>query len=176
LALSARNPEPEGRSVALRRQDFLTAVVDRLRHELPEELAEFHVKSMGSLIKIYYGNERVHFEVMTSSSRQSMEIGLHFEDGAVSTAAYLAYFDRYIVELKHQLGATIELERWTESWGHIYEIEPIAKLTDFQMNRTAKRLAELIAVLQPLVDAAGIPSERATATTEYRGRWSRRRR
>jgi hypothetical protein len=176
VALSALNSEPEGRSVALRRQDFLTAVVDQLRHELPDELSDFHAKSMGSLIKIYYGNERVHFEVMTSASRQSMEIGLHFEDGAVSTAAYLAYFDRYIVELKHQLGPSIELERWTESWGHIYEIEPFAKLTDFQANRTAKRLAELITVLQPLVDAAGIPGERATATTECRGRWSRRRR
>jgi hypothetical protein len=175
LALSALESEPKDRSVAIRRQDFLKAVVDRLRHELPEELAGFQVKSMGSLVKVFYGNERVHFEVMTSSSRQSMEIGLHFEDGAVSTAAYLAYFDRYIVELKHVLGPSIELERWTETWGHIYEIEPIAKLTDFQTVRTAKRLAELISVLQPLVDAAGIPAEGRSATTEYRGRWRGRR-
>jgi hypothetical protein len=151
-------------------------VVDRLKHELPADLAEFQVKSMSNLVKVYYGNERVHFEVMTNTSRSSMEIGLHFEDGPVSTAAYLAYFDRYIVELKHELGSSIELERWTESWGHIYEIEPIAKLTDFQSIRTAKRLAQLITVLQPLVAAAGISVERGTTTTEYRGRWSKRRR
>jgi hypothetical protein len=176
LAVSALESEPKGSSVALRRQDFLGAVVDRLRSELPVELADFHVKSMGSLVKIYYGNERVHFEIMTSSSRQTMEIGLHFEDGPASTVAYLAYFDQYIVELKHRLGPSIELERWTESWGHIYEIEFVGKFTDFQADRTAKRLAELIAVLQPLVDAAGIPTGDRSAKTEYRGRWSRRKR
>jgi hypothetical protein len=158
----------------MRRQEFLATVVDRLRHELPEELADFQVKSMSSLVKIYYGNERVHYEIMTSASRSTMEIGLHFEDGPVSTAAYLAYFDRYIVELKHELGSSIELERWTESWGHIFELESMAKLTDFQCVRTAKRLAEMITVLQPLVKAAGIPAERAAAATEYRGRWRRR--
>jgi hypothetical protein len=131
---------------------------------------------MGSLVKIYYGNERVHYEVMSSSSRQSMEIGLHFEDGAVSTAAYLAYFDQYIVELKDQLGTTIELERWTESWGHVFEIEPVTKFTENQCARTARRLAQLISVLQPLVDAAGIPAGEHTSPSEHRGRWFRRRR
>jgi hypothetical protein len=176
LALSALDSKPQDRSISLRRQEFLTAVIDRLRRELREELSDFQAKSMGSLVKIYYGNERVHFEVMMNSSRHSMEIGLHFEDGAVSTAAYLAYFDQYIVELKHQLGASIELERWTESWGHIYEIEPISKLTGFQSVQTAKRLAQLISVLQPLVDAAGIPAGDRSTTTEHRGKWFRRRR
>src|SRR5215211_7837287 len=158
LALSAFESEAKGHGRSHNRQAFLAAVVARLRQELPAELADFHDKSMGSLVKIYYDNERVHYEVMTSGARHSMEIGLHFEDGAVSTAAYLAYFDQYIVELKHTLGSTIELERWTETWGHIYEIELLGKFTAFQVTRTAKRLAEMISTLQPLVDAAGIPA------------------
>src|SRR5262245_53254593 len=112
----------EDRGAVLRRQEFLAGVIDQLRVELPDELAEFHHKSMSNLVKIYYGNERVHYEVWPSSNQFQTEVGLHFEDGPVSTAAYLAYFDQYIVELKHELGATIELERWTTTWRHLYEI------------------------------------------------------
>jgi hypothetical protein len=155
----------------LRRQEFLASVVEQLRTELPEELAGFQVKAMSQLVKIYYGNERVHYEVWISANRELTEVGLHFEDGPVSTAAYLAYFDRYIVELKHELGASIELERWTTSWGHLFEIVPLGKLTDFQTTRVANRLAHLIAVLQPLVDAAAVPPERSSSPQEHRGPW-----
>ncbi len=163
----------ENRGAALRRQEFLAGVVEHLRHELPGELAEFRFKSMSQLVKIYYDNERVHYEVWTSSNRSQTELGLHFEDGPISTAAYLAYFDQLIVELKHELGPTIELERWTTSWGHLFEILPLGKLTDFQTERTAKRLAELISVLQPLVDAAAIPAERSSMSDgqERKGPW-----
>ena len=57
-----------------------------------------------------------------------IEVGLHFEDGPVSTAAYLAYFDAHIVERKHELGPELELERWTPSWGRIYELVPLTRL------------------------------------------------
>jgi hypothetical protein len=161
----------EDRGAALRRQEFLTGVVNQLRKELPEKLAGFQVKSISQLVKIYYDNERVHYEVWISSNRQLTEIGLHFEDGPVSTAAYLAYFDRLIVELKHELGETIELERWTANWGHLFEIVPLGKLTDFQCERVANRLAQMITILQPLVDAAAIPAERASPGSEHRGPW-----
>jgi hypothetical protein len=163
----------EDRGAALRRQEFLSGVVENLRNELPEELASFRIKSTSQLVKIYYENERVHYEVWTSSNRSQTELGLHFEDGPISTMAYLAYFDQLIVELKDELGPTIELERWTTSWGHLYEILPLGKLTDFQTERTAKRLAKLISVLQPLVDAAAIPAERNSMPegSERKGPW-----
>jgi len=163
--------EELNRGASLRRQEFLAGVVDQLRKELPEDFAGFQVKSMSQLVKIYYGNERVHYEVWISSNRDITEVGLHFEDGPVSTAAYLAYFDRYIVELKHELGASLELERWTTAWGHLYEILPLGKLTDFQTVSIAKRLAQLITVLQPLVDAAAVAPERSASPQEHRGPW-----
>ena len=73
------------------------------------------------LLKVHYGNERIHFEVWADGNRGFLEIGLHFEDGPASTAAYLAFFDARIVEIKHLLGAEVELERWTASWGHLFE-------------------------------------------------------
>ena len=117
---------------------------------------------------------RSHHEVWCDAERRILGLGLHFEDGPVSTAAYLAHFDRLIVELKHELGPAIELERWTASWGHLYEHWPLGTVTEALAGRVAGRLARLIATLQPLVEEAGVPPERSAFTgdvSERRGPW-----
>jgi hypothetical protein len=145
----------------LTRRDFLAEVVDRLRPELTSELAGFREKRNQNLLKIYYDNEKVHYEVWFINQQRLIEIGLHFEDGPVSTAAYLAYFDQFIVELKHELGPDMEMERWTPSWGHIYELAPWTPLSERYAAQIGERLARYIAVLQPLVEAAAIDAERS---------------
>ena len=167
-------PAPDDDATAgggLRRRDFFAEVVERLRRHLPEHLAGFRHRATMSQVKIDYGNERVHYEVWTDGQRQQLEVGLHFEDGPISTAAYLTYFDAHIVELKHELGPQLELERWTPSWGHLYELSPLAKLDDAAAERVARRLAALIVALQPLVEAAAVPPERAALLAEPRGPW-----
>jgi hypothetical protein len=101
---------------------------------------------------------------------------LHFEDGPVSTAAYLAFFDARIVELKHELGPEVELERWTASWGHLYELTPLTRLDRDLVDQIVERLASFISVLQPMVVAAAIAPERAAAPSEPRGPWRKWRR
>ena len=155
----------------LRRREFFAEVVDRLRAHLPEPFLGFQHRATMSQVKVSYGNERVHYEVWTDGQRGQMEVGLHFEDGPVSTAAYLSFFDAHIVELKHDLGPQLELERWTPSWGHLYELAPLSALDDAVAERVARRLAALIAALQPLVEAAAIPPERAAVAAEPRGPW-----
>jgi hypothetical protein len=163
-----RNPSvPPG----LPRREFFTRVVDRLHQELPEERARFQHRLSTSLLKVYYANERIHFEVWTNGPRGLLEIGLHFEDGPLSTAAYLAFFDSHIIELKHDLGSQLELERWTSSWGHLYEVSPLTKLDRVAADRVARRLAHLIIALQPLIEAAGVPPERSVLPAEPRGPW-----
>lgn len=154
----------------LTRRDFFEAVVARLRSELPEERGGFRHKANLMLLKVHYANERVHYEVWVDGERRAIELGLHFEDGPVSTASYLAWFDGLIVELKHELGAELELERWTASWGHLYEHWPLGTLTEALAARVAHRLARLIGTLQPLVEAAEIPPERAAAAAAEAGR------
>lgn len=155
----------------LRRRDFFAEVVERLRHHLPEPLAGFqHRASMGQ-VKIHFGNERVHYEVWTDGQRGQIELGLHFEDGPISTAAYLAVFDAHIVELKHELGPELDLERWTSSWGHLYEIWPLSHLDAPFADTLGRRLAALIAATHPLLLAAAVPPERAAQPAEARGPW-----
>ena len=174
-------PSPKGGDTpaatgGLTRREFFADVVDRLRDHLPAPLAGFRHRSTMNLLKVYYGNERVHYEVWTDGQRDQIEVGLHFEDGPASTAAYLAYFDARIVELKHELGPEVELERWTASWGHLYELTPLTRLDARVVERTARRLATLIATLQPLVEAANVPAERAATPSEPRGPWRKWRR
>lgn len=169
----ASTPARASAPSAMSRRAYFDRVVAGVRGDLASELREFQARSYGHLLKIHYENERVHYEVWPDSQRGTIEIGLHFEDGPVSTAAYLRYFDARIVELKHVLGAEVELERWTVSWGHIYYLIPLLPLNGAKATESAQLLAKLIMVLEPLVRAAGVSRERVDLPTERR-RFQRR--
>ena len=158
------------------RQDFFAAVVAGLRADVPEAYRDFKERSNSLLLKIDYGNPRVHYEVWFDAEKEILGVGLHFEDGPVSTDAYLAYFDRHILEIKHILGTDVELERWTASWGHLYEHRDLRPLTDEIAAEVALRLAQMIEVLQRLVESAGIPPERSGESGERKGAWRKWRR
>jgi hypothetical protein len=158
----------------LNRGQFFDRVTKSVRSELPPPLSAFRHRSNSMLLKIDYGNERIHFEVWVDSLRDRIEIGLHFEDGPLSTVAYLAFFDSRIVEIKHHLGARFELERWTPSWGHLFESVPLAPLEPTFADLTARRLAAQIALLQPMVEEAAIPAGERTFQPAARRRWARR--
>jgi hypothetical protein len=174
IAIQAIEGSAKRRSMT--RQDFFAAVVARLRAHLSEVNRDFTHRSNPLLLKIDYGNPRVHYEVWCDSEKEILGIGLHFEDGPISTEAYLAYFDRHILEIKHILGTDVELERWTASWGHLYEHRKLRPLTDEIAAEVALRLAQMIGVLQPLVESAGIPPERSAEGGERKGPWRRWRR
>jgi hypothetical protein len=174
--LASPRESPSGtvhRSAVLNRRDYFRAVVNQLKATLPAELSNFRHRANLMLLKIDYGNDRVHYEVWTDGARTRVEIGLHFEDGPASTAAYLAFFDARIVEIKHVLGPQVELERWTLSWGHLFESVPLAPLDRRFADAVAKRLAAQIVTLQPMVVEAAVPPERSREPPHQRGRWRR---
>lgn len=173
-AMSSRAGQGGRPPPGLARRDFFAAVAAGVRQRVAPELAGFRHRANTMLLKIDYGNERVHYEVWTDGGRDRLEIGLHFEDGPASTAAYLAFFDAHIVEIKHQLGPDIELERWTASWGHLFESSPLPRLDHALAERVAERLAAQIVVLQPLVEEAAVPPGRHEPDSEPRRRWRQR--
>lgn len=159
------------------RSAFFDAVIFGLRQQLPPERGSFKMRRFGPLLKVFYENERIHYEVHVDGQAGHVEVGLHFEDGPVSTAAYLRFFDARIVELKDVLGPEIELERWTMSWGRLFTLLPGAALDNRRVADVVSRLTEMIRVLQPLVELADIPPERS-AEDRHPGQpsWRRRRR
>jgi hypothetical protein len=173
--MTGTEADSRARGPRLSRQEFFAAVVVHLHASLPPDLSSFRHRANSMLLKIDYGNDRVHYEAWADGERQRMEIGLHFEDGPVSTAAYLAFFDARIVEIKHHLGPQIELERWTASWGHLFESTQLVPLDRRFAQTVAGRLTAQIALLQPMVQEAAVPPERSQVATPPRGRWRRRR-
>jgi len=143
------------------RNEFYRHVESHLTRRLPDDLAVFTARPMFNLMKVAYANERVHYEIAVDIHRRTIEIALHFEDGPISTLAYLRYFDRHILEIKHELGHQVDLERWTVSWGRIYELWPLEKLDRALAERVASRLAAYICLLQPMLDDAGVAPERS---------------
>jgi hypothetical protein len=160
------------RTATYTRAAFFDDIIRQLRAELPTELSQFQVRNYSYLIKLFYGNERVHFEVWVDSIRSQIEIGLDFEDGADSTAAYLAFFDERIVEIKEQTGPTLELERWTKTWGHFVEVYPIEPFERETARLIGDRMVVFISTLQPLIEEAEIPA--GSRTTSGGGFWRRR--
>jgi hypothetical protein len=157
------------------RAAFFDDVIRRLRAELPPELRDFEIRRYSYLVKLYYQNERVHFEVWVDNIRGQIEIGLDFEDGAESTAAYLAFFDRHIVEIKERTGHTLELERWTKTWGHLVEVYPIDPFVPDRAQMVAERMIVIMSTLQPLVEEAAIGAgDRRVSTSKPF--WTRRKR
>lgn len=139
----------------LKRREFFSALREGTRAGLPESMHAFEHRATMNLLKIHYGaNYRVHYEAMISTESGFAEVGLHFEDGPQSTGRLLEHFDQYIVEIKHGLGERCELERWTKSWGHIFEVYPLEPLTPSYVEQISGRLAQMIIVLQPILDEA----------------------
>jgi len=136
----------------LTRKEFFYDVIEKTRQALPDELKTFNTSATMNLAKLYYGNYRLHYEVWTDARDNQIEVGLHFEAGEESTDRLIAYFDRYIVEIKHELGVETELERWTRTWGHLYQVIPYQPLTASLADDIANRLSRMIAIAQPILE------------------------
>lgn len=166
-----RLPAPDAARVSISmpaRDAFYGRVAERTRSLLSPELRSFTARPMFNIMKFAYDNERVHYEIVLDVTRRWIEIALHFEDGPASTLQYLRLFDSRIVELKDDLGPEIELERWTQSWGRIYELWPLTGVDRALADSVAERLAAYITTLQPILDQSGIKPERAATKSGRR--------
>jgi hypothetical protein len=147
--------------VAARRR-FFDGIVKACRKSLPPDLQRFTHSGSFNLMKVWYGYQRIHFEVVLDQQINRIEVGLHFEDGPASTIAYLELLDRQILALKEALGYQTELERWTQSWGRIYELHSLDELTPEVTRLIAGRLDLYIRTLWPTIELSGVQHVRET--------------
>lgn len=153
--MATRAAKPPAKPATMTRRDFFSDLLEAVRRGLPPEQQVFEARQTMNLLKISYGaNYRIHYEAWINTEHGHVELGLHFEDGPTSTERLLRHFEANILELKDVLGIGIELERWTQSWGHIFELHPLEPLTINFADRLAARLALQIIVLQPILDEA----------------------
>ncbi|MGH2523380.1 MAG: hypothetical protein ACRDH2_12830, partial [Anaerolineales bacterium] len=131
---------------------FMQALPDAVRAQLPPSLRKFKSSVRGWLCQLYYHDSHLHYEVWNLGERRGrIEIGLHFESrDRAKNAALLTGFARRMVEVKAALGPQWEAEQWDKGWTKVYETVPYEPFSDELLASIAARLARAIAVLQPI--------------------------
>ncbi len=140
----------------LKHTDFMRGLKKLIVAELPDDWHDFHFGETKWLFQIYYGREkRIHYEVTRNYAQQGrmLEIGLHFEsqDKDVNSAL-LAQFQKYIWEIRAELGEQVVAEQWDRGWTKVYEAYPSEALTEDVQQFTAERLAKFILTMQPIYE------------------------
>lgn len=135
---------------------FMSGLKKLITAELPDHLHDFKFGETKWLFQIYYGRERrIHYEVTRNYAQQGrmLEIGLHFESqNKDENQLLLAQFQRYIWEIRAELGEQVVAEKWDRGWTKIYEAYPSDALTAEIQQFAAERLAAFIKTIQPLYE------------------------
>ncbi len=102
-------------------------------------------------MKFHYGRPETHYEAWHHRAQSRLEVGLHFEGSRELNRAGLDFFRAHIVEVKGGL-PNAELEPWDRGWTRLYETFPALLLDHRALEGTARRVAEYVITLQPLLD------------------------
>lgn len=119
---------------------------------LPAALADPRRSVGGSMLKLWYGNKDLHYECWIRQRLGVVEVGLHFESGALTNLRLLGAFrarERTIA--KRLEGARIE--EWDRGWARVWEPVPLGSLDEALQARLAERMARYVRVLEPILEA-----------------------
>jgi hypothetical protein len=138
---------------ALSTTEFLRRLPATVRPLLPDPLGNFQLRNRGWLVQLWYGTDpRIHYEVWVHGSRNLLELGLHCEAEAARNEWLRRQLLHRLFELKAALGNGVEVEEWDKGWSRLYETHPLTPLDDARLADFAARVAQFIAVVQPLLD------------------------
>jgi hypothetical protein len=136
----------------LRVRDFMSLVLERTTELLPDELRGFTARIRSVWLQLHYHTPAVHYEVWLTRKTGRIEIGLHFEGPREFSYRWAEVMALYMPEIQGRLGPQVELEEWTPSWTRIHQTLPYDPLSEPLAQEVARRLADTIAVLQPMVE------------------------
>ena len=142
------------RAMAIKVSEFVKAVPNAARPQLPRNLQGFHVFLMPWLSQVYYDDKRLHYEVLKLPSRfghNRLEIGLHFESkDKTLNNLLLAGFDSHLFEIRAALGDDWWAEPWDRGWTKVYTTRRYDEMDQLLVEQTATHLAQVISVLEPI--------------------------
>jgi hypothetical protein len=132
---------------------FLRQVADELPAHLPPGLRDFDAFQWGRMIKVWYGDKKVHFEVQFLS-RSELQIGLHLEADEETNARIADALGRKQAQLRRSLGDEAAFGEHGPRWRCLAESWKGGDLTSEEAAvEAAARLAEYIRALAPLLPA-----------------------
>lgn len=130
----------------------MSLVLERATERLPVELRGFDARIQFVWLQLHYWSPKVHYEVWLTRKTGRIEIGLHFEGEREFSYRWAEVMAPRMPEVIARLGPQVELEEWTPSWTRIHQTIPYDPLTEPLAEEVARRLAETIAALQPIVE------------------------
>ena len=136
----------------LKTKEFLTEAVELVRMQLPPDLREVQVVGpMGSLVKLHYGDPKVHYEVWVRRRDRVLEAGLHFEGRPEENARYLSELTARHARAIASLGPEVAPEEWAGSWTRVHQEFPFTILDEDLLMVVSGRLAQMVRTLEPAV-------------------------
>ena len=135
----------------MRVRDFMALLLDQTTQLLPANLRGFTTRIRFVWLQLHYHTPSVHYEVWLIRKTGRIEIGLHFEGPRQFSYRWAELLAPYMPEIRGRLGPQVELEEWTPSWTRIHQTIPYDPLSRPLAEEIARRLADTIAVLQPIV-------------------------
>jgi hypothetical protein len=142
--------------------EFLTLVRQQALALLPAELRDgATARVSSSWLWVHYHHPKVHYEVWLARKIGRIEIGLHFEGPREFSYRWAELIAPHMPEIQARLGPQMELEEWTASWARVHQTVPYDPLSEMLADEVARRFAETITVLQPIVERerGNVPAE-----------------
>lgn len=136
----------------MRIREFLAVVREVAEPLLPLARAPFHWRFRFNLLQLHCGDPAIHYEVWVQRKAGRIELGLHFEGEREMNYRWAARLAERFVEIQAQLGGRVELEEWTRSWTRLHELIPFDTLEESLAERVARRLADFVTVMEPILD------------------------
>ncbi len=145
----------------MRVRDFMSLVLERTTALLPPELRHFNARIRFVWLQLHYWTPKLHYEVWLTRKTGRIEIGLHFEGERQFSYRWSEVMAARMPEIQARLCPQAELEEWTPSWTRIHQTIPYDPLSEPLADEVARRLAETITVLQPIVEVerSNVPPE-----------------
>jgi len=162
---------------AMRVAEFLTMVNERAMAMLPDAVRDAATSRASSAwLWVHYHDPKVHFEVWLARKTGRIEIGLHFEGPREFSYRWAERMAPHMPEIQARLGPHVELEEWTASWARVHQTVPYDPLSEPLADEVARRFAETITVLQPIVEREreNVPAELGHVQTSARSAPGRR--
>ena len=138
----------------MKTREFLEALLELVRQQLPPELSGFQVTGTAmSLVKLHYGRPAVHYEVWIQKRREEVELGLHFEGDAESNRRHLELLSGRRDAIRSALGPGVDAEPWDKGWTRVHETVPLEPLSDDFLVELSFKLSAMIRTLEPMLRA-----------------------
>jgi hypothetical protein len=133
-------------------RDFLGAVYELLKKQLPKRYQRHQWRIRFGYLQIYFESPAIHYEAWVQRRTHRIELGLHFEGERDANYRWAGALGERALELQAQLGGSVELEEWTESWTRLHETRQFAGALSQELAvEVAARMCRFIEVLEPVL-------------------------